>query len=304
VSVEVATYLSDLQATNPPSTDPRSQGDDHIRLLKAVLQNCFPGLGKAIYFDSVASKTADFTIAATDMNKRHFVSTAAGAVTATLPVFAAGDAGWSCRFIKTTTDANPLFIAPASGTLTSGYISGLAKARRCIPGVEIKAFWSGTAWTITRAIGLPIGSMVDFNSATLPPGYEWPNGQVLSSSANYPEYNSANGGLTTLDLRGRVTAALDNLGGSAANRLTATYFGGAATTVGAVGTSNESVTLGTTNLPPYTPSGTVALGGNYPFGGATANVNTSSASDTVPNNTPKAESGLTATFTGNRRRAD
>jgi hypothetical protein len=39
-----ANYIDDLVVTNPTSTDPASQGDDHIRLMKRVLKDTFPGL--------------------------------------------------------------------------------------------------------------------------------------------------------------------------------------------------------------------------------------------------------------------
>ncbi len=42
--LETATYLSDLVQSNPAPSDPMAAGDDHIRLIKAVLQNTLPGL--------------------------------------------------------------------------------------------------------------------------------------------------------------------------------------------------------------------------------------------------------------------
>jgi hypothetical protein len=44
MGLESATYISQLVATNPLATDPISQGDDHIRLIKSVLQAQFSGL--------------------------------------------------------------------------------------------------------------------------------------------------------------------------------------------------------------------------------------------------------------------
>jgi hypothetical protein len=43
MSLESATTISGLQVSNPTGDDPQSQGDDHIRLIKAVLKNIFPG---------------------------------------------------------------------------------------------------------------------------------------------------------------------------------------------------------------------------------------------------------------------
>lgn len=54
MGLETATYIADLVATNPIGpTDPKSQGDDHLRLLKSVLQNTFPGAGKAFDFSTL-----------------------------------------------------------------------------------------------------------------------------------------------------------------------------------------------------------------------------------------------------------
>lgn len=43
MSLENAVYIGDLVKTNPTPQDPKSQGDDHLRMLKAVLQACFAG---------------------------------------------------------------------------------------------------------------------------------------------------------------------------------------------------------------------------------------------------------------------
>ena len=48
MALETATYISGLVAVNPLSTDPKSQGDDHLRLIKSVLLNSFPGVSGAV----------------------------------------------------------------------------------------------------------------------------------------------------------------------------------------------------------------------------------------------------------------
>lgn len=48
MGLETASFLSDLDAANPPGTDLRSQGDNHLRLLKSVLQATFPSQGAEI----------------------------------------------------------------------------------------------------------------------------------------------------------------------------------------------------------------------------------------------------------------
>ena len=221
MALETGTFISDLAPTNPISTDKKGQGDDHLRLIKSVLQLTFPGASKAFYFPTTQTKSADFSAALTDMNKTFLVDTTAGAVAATLPTLASGDAGWECFFVKTNTGTNPMFIMPPSGTIQSGEVAGLSKTRRCVPGHRTRVFWTGTAFIAERVIRNPVGSVVEFAGTSLPVGYEWPNGTSLSSSANYPDYNSVRGGLTTPDRRGRVAAGKDDMGGVSANRLTA-----------------------------------------------------------------------------------
>lgn len=45
MALEAGTYIWDLTVTNPVGSDPKSQGDDHLRLLKTVLRTHFPGEG-------------------------------------------------------------------------------------------------------------------------------------------------------------------------------------------------------------------------------------------------------------------
>lgn len=63
MGLESATYISDLVATNPAAGDNRSEGDDHLRLVKSVLKASFPNLTGAVsptqtelnYVDGVTS---------------------------------------------------------------------------------------------------------------------------------------------------------------------------------------------------------------------------------------------------------
>ena len=48
MGLESATFISDLVNTNPLGTDAKAQGDDHLRLIKSVLQNTFPNIDAAI----------------------------------------------------------------------------------------------------------------------------------------------------------------------------------------------------------------------------------------------------------------
>lgn len=221
MGLESGTYISDLVVTNPPTTDAKQQGDDHLRLIKAVLKNTFPTASKPIYFPDSTTKSANFSVLATEQYKIFLVDTTAGIVTATLPTLAGTDAGWECSFIKTNVGTNPLLLTPPSGTIQSGSLSGLARTRRCIPGVRSRVMWTGSSWIAERAIQMPVGSIIEYAGTALPVGFEWPNGQTLASaSTNYPDYNTVRGSGTTPDRRGRIAAGKDDMGGTSANRLT------------------------------------------------------------------------------------
>jgi len=48
MTVESASFISQLVDTYPPGSDPISEGDDHIRLIKSVLQGTFPNANAVI----------------------------------------------------------------------------------------------------------------------------------------------------------------------------------------------------------------------------------------------------------------
>ena len=63
MALESTTYINGLVATNPTGTDPRNQGDDHIRMVKSAVQVTFPNITGAVtpthtelnYVDGVTS---------------------------------------------------------------------------------------------------------------------------------------------------------------------------------------------------------------------------------------------------------
>jgi microcystin-dependent protein len=107
---------------------------------------------------------------------------------------------------------------------------------------------------------VPPGIVLPFAGATAPDGYLLCAGQAVSR-ATYADLFGAIGttygigdGSTTFnlpDLRGRVAAGRDDMGGAAANRLTAAGSGIAGTTLGAAGGA-ETHTLTTAQMPAHT----------------------------------------------------
>jgi len=46
--LEVATYINGLDSANPAATDAKSQGDDHLRLIKSTVKTTFPNVAGAV----------------------------------------------------------------------------------------------------------------------------------------------------------------------------------------------------------------------------------------------------------------
>lgn len=68
MTVESATNFDELNASLPPGTDPVSEGDDHLRLLKNVIKLVFPSNdgpgsfpGMDFFFRDLDARTATFT---------------------------------------------------------------------------------------------------------------------------------------------------------------------------------------------------------------------------------------------------
>lgn len=64
MGIEAATYVGDLVASNPLVDDPKSEGDDHLRLIKNVLKSTFPNMAGA--FGRVTAKAINSSPAAND----------------------------------------------------------------------------------------------------------------------------------------------------------------------------------------------------------------------------------------------
>lgn len=59
MGVESATYVNDLDSALPAGADAVSQGDDHLRLLKAVAKTTFPDAARAYRLPGLTLLTAD-----------------------------------------------------------------------------------------------------------------------------------------------------------------------------------------------------------------------------------------------------
>jgi microcystin-dependent protein len=164
-----------------------------------------------------------------------------------------------------------------SGATVTLNVDGLgAKPLRLAPGVAnelpagtlvqgtpyVATYYNATTeWILQGLAGnpynIPLGGMIEFTGTTAPNGsFVLPFGQAISRSiyAAYfamvgTTYGAGDGStFNVIDKRGRVSAGKDDMGGSAASRITNAASGIAGTTLGAAGGA-QSVSLAQANLP-------------------------------------------------------
>ena len=115
MALETATFLSQLVTSNPTGSDFQSQGDDHLRLLKSVLQATFPNADRAFRFPTgiAAIVTTPVTLAATDSNEITPVDATAVARVVNLPTTSLVD-GISFLITKVDSSVNTVTVATAA----------------------------------------------------------------------------------------------------------------------------------------------------------------------------------------------
>lgn len=147
MALEVGTRINDLTITNPTSSDPAGQGDDHLRLIKACVQGSLPNiggiLGQARQLDVATSLSSVW-------NTQHIfcTSSATATVVLTLPPAASITSGF--YFDITTLNGASVSLLPSG----AGVINGAASLSIPERSTCHVFFIGGTGW---RANVMPSG---------------------------------------------------------------------------------------------------------------------------------------------------
>ncbi len=188
MALETGTYISDLVATNPTSGDPKSQGDDHFRLLKSTIQATFPSITGAVTpthteLNYVAGATSSIQ---TQLTRATLTSGSVQATTSGTSIDFTSIPSWVKRItvnlagVSTSGTSNPLIqIGDSGGIETSSYV-GAATATQNAVATVATSFTTGfgivsgvAANTLSGSIVL---SLIDASTNT------W----VASGSVAYP----------------------------------------------------------------------------------------------------------------------
>lgn len=246
MGLEVATYLNQLVASNPVgSTDPKSQGDDHLRLIKAVLQNTFPGLAGGAF--RIQPRVSSSAVVGTD-NMSVLLCTA----TLNLTLNTAAVLG-NCFIAVVIAKSAGVTLLPSGGNTING-----AASFALTNGQAAMIFSDGVSEFQAMLLGgiggaAQTGDVKSTISATAPPGWIkafgtigdatsgasnranadcealftllWqlpdaqaavPGGRGLSASADWAAHKR----ITVPDLRGRTLVGETDMGGTDAGNLT------------------------------------------------------------------------------------
>jgi hypothetical protein len=180
-----------------------------------------------------------------------------------------------------------------SCTATSTTLTGFASTAQFSAGEPIEATClpaNTTIASITNSTTIVVSAAAISSAALTAVVFPWGNGDG-NSTFNVP------------DLRGRVFAGADAMGGTAANLLTASYYGASAAAPGISGGS-QSHTLLQAELPAFKPAITITdpghthpIGGGGNSGGGLSTAISGTISQT--NNTGTSTTGITAALTSN-----
>lgn len=168
MTVETAVYINTLNGSNPSPTDLKSEGDDHIRLVKTVLQNTFPNI------------TAQVTATAAGLNAASLVASSGTfpnvPLSGVLNISAAGNI---LTTVSGAVDAQVAAVVTSVGEVAMGINnSGSTNSVGAPAGTTYFANSVGqsTVWTVAGTMWLqldPVGRLSGkglHNNATAPTG--------------------------------------------------------------------------------------------------------------------------------------
>lgn len=122
MGLESATYISGLNASNPVTSDQKTEGDDHIRLLKSTLLATFPNVTGAVtpthtqlnsYGSVILKSSTGETAAAADIGKCYVTT---GNITVPNSTFSGGN----YFYVYTNQDSSVTVIQGSGVTLRFG----------------------------------------------------------------------------------------------------------------------------------------------------------------------------------------
>ena len=197
MGLEAGTYISDLNASNPVgASDPKSQGDNHLRLIKSCLLASFPGITGAMtathtelnYLDGVTGKSGTGNL----------VLSASPTITGTLvaaAITATSYDGIAAANLLDKSAAETISGAWDFAAITASSYDGITAANLLDKSAAetISGAWDFAAITATSYDGIAATNLLDetaaiddtvSNTTAAQPGYKGIPQRSLSASAS------------------------------------------------------------------------------------------------------------------------
>lgn len=245
--LETATYTSDLNPSNPAASDPLSNADDHMRLIKATIKNTFPNI------------TGQITATQAQIN----------ALATGVSSYATGGfyAGTTSGLLVTTSAPTDLTMV-AGGQLAATFHQDLSTDFRGPVRVQGSLTINGAGNALNAAGIVPIGGMIMWLSDDLPTwgSWCWANGGTLSRTGNgallYAEWSRNSGnplrygagdGSTTfnvIDMTEVVPVGKSSMGGAGSSGRLNSIASGVKTVLGSA-MGSDTNTISVAQLPPH-----------------------------------------------------
>ena len=243
MSLETGSFIADLTPTNPLSSDPAGQGDDHLRLIKTCLQGSIPNLG-GILGQARRQDVAVTISSAWNTSNILCTNSATATVVLTTPPSASVTSGF---YVNIEAVSAYVSIVPAGADTVNGGASFAVP-----PGSTGRVWYLGSgAW---RANAAPAGGTSQaLDNLTV-------RGTLSVSGAAHMN--------TTLSVGGAVTLGSTLSVSGAAHFNSTVSIGGAATLGSTLSVSGAATFLGLVNAKAgLSVSGSVVMTGGLVVGG-------------------------------------
>lgn len=188
MGLESATYVSDLSSSDPAGSDNQAQGDDHLRLIKAVLKATFPNADKPLYFPkSVAAKTGNYTVLEADWAKVIPVSSAAANRTITMPANVPD--GFEVTIVKADNSANTVTLTGVGSGNINGQVTQTLHQRY----QKARLIWSDATseWFAEIEEIEPVATVKPYHGSAAPVNYLFANGETIGKVGSGADHESA-----------------------------------------------------------------------------------------------------------------
>jgi hypothetical protein len=140
MAIETATYISDLDQTRPSATDPKSEGDDQLRLIKSTIKATFPSVTGAV------------TVSHTQLNSIPSLATLASpALTGTPTVPTAAVATSTTQAASTAFVQTAIAAVNAQAAPTTLSVSNAASVALTAGQHDVATYSGAVTWTLPAA---------------------------------------------------------------------------------------------------------------------------------------------------------